>query len=211
MLRVDTRNPILRLGIHIYGWILGILIFVILAIWRKTLQIEGKSAVEKLIRGRYILAFWHEDLILYFLVFQNAKNQVWMNHPAWFMKPVHVLLYLNGVEFLVLGSSGNSGKEALQRVVEAVKAGSNSVVAVDGPAGPPKVMKPGALIMACEGNVPYYALNFKLTKFKRLGGWDKKRIPLPFSKVEINIGEKELMNNNFEITLDRLQKGLDSN
>lgn len=188
MIRVDTKNPLLAVLIGIYGWVLGLLFWIFCKIWSSTLQIKGAEERESLLESRYILVLWHEDLLLFFLSFPRLSNQIWMNHPAWFMKPIHVTLYLLGVRNLALGSSGNSGKEALATVVEGIKAGMNTVVAVDGPAGPPKQSKPGAILMAQQTGIPFRRLSYTYEKHYRLGGWDKKVIPTLFSKVCIQIG-----------------------
>ena len=46
-----------------------------------------------------------------------AKPYVWMNHPAWYMKGIHLYLRLMGVRALVMGSSGHGGRRALEGVV----------------------------------------------------------------------------------------------
>ena len=209
MLRVDTKNPIMAVLIGLYGWLFGILFWVFCKSWSLTLKLKGKEERDKLLDSRYVLVLWHEDLILFFLSFPKLSNQIWMNHPAWFMKPIHVTLYLLGVRNLALGSSGNSGKEALAKVVKCVRAGMNTVVAVDGPAGPPKVMKPGAILMAQQTGVPLRSLSYTCERYYRLGGWDNKLIPKLFSKVEVHVGPPMLIGPDEEITqafMDKLLK-----
>ncbi len=48
----------------------------------------------------------------------DRASHAWMQHPSWYMKPVHVLLRLLGVERIILGSTGHSGREAAEHVVE---------------------------------------------------------------------------------------------
>ncbi len=207
ILRVDTPNLLFRLFINLYGWSIGLFSYLLLYVWRKTLKVSGQPEADRLLSQRYVLALWHEDLILYFLIFNRVHNQVWMNHPAWFMKPIHVLLYLGGMKDLVLGSSGNSGKQALEKVVQDLKNGKNTVVAVDGPAGPPKVMKPGALLMARNSGLPFVSLNFNSPNHKRIGSWDRKRVPMPFSKVEVVLGKPQILPPDVEITEEMLKAG----
>ena len=200
MLRVDTKNPFIFILIWIYGWFFGIFFWSLCKLWSLTLRIDGKESRDELLQSSYVMVLWHEDLILFFLTFPKLSNQIWMNHPAWFMKPIHVTLYLLGVRNLALGSSGNSGKEALTKVVQALGKGMNTVVAVDGPAGPPKVMKPGAILMAQQSGVPIRSLSYTCSKYFRLGGWDFKVVPKLFSRVEVEIGAPVFIQAGQEIT-----------
>ena len=209
MLRVDTKNPIFAVLIGLYGWIFGILFWGFCKCWTLTLKLKGTEERDTLLDSRYVLVLWHEDLILFFLSFPKLSNQIWMNHPAWFMKPIHVTLYLLGVRNLALGSSGNSGKEALIKVVESVRSGMNTVVAVDGPAGPPKVMKPGAILMSQQTGIPLRSLSYTCERYYRLGGWDYKLVPKLFSKVEMHLGPPIHIGAENEITqtlMDKLLK-----
>jgi len=62
-----------------------------------------------------------------FAVFNKVNNQAWLNHPAWYMKPIHVLLHLTGVEHICLGSSGNNGMAALENVIGYLKQGYSTL------------------------------------------------------------------------------------
>jgi lysophospholipid acyltransferase (LPLAT)-like uncharacterized protein len=56
-----------------------------------------------------------------------------MQHPTWYMKPSHVMLRFIGVKKITLGSSGYSGKEAADQLVEYLKKGYSTVILPDGP------------------------------------------------------------------------------
>ncbi len=117
-----------------------------------------------------------------------TRRDVWMNHPAWFMKPIHIILRWKGVEHIVLGSSGNAGREAKERVDDYLRSGYSTCMAVDGPAGPPLVMKHGALQMALATGVPIICLEYIPQKQWVLGfTWDKKVVPVPFTKTTIKV------------------------
>jgi lysophospholipid acyltransferase (LPLAT)-like uncharacterized protein len=61
-----------------------------------------------------------------------------MTHPAAHMKPVHTLLQLMGLNKLLLGSSGEEGKQAVNQLARLVKNGWSTTISPDGPAGPPR-------------------------------------------------------------------------
>jgi lysophospholipid acyltransferase (LPLAT)-like uncharacterized protein len=131
---------------------------------------------------------------VYFAAFSSVKKQVWMNHPAWYMKPVHVLLRLTGVEHICLGSSGNGGKEALENVIMYLNEGFSTTIASDGPAGPPAILKPGVLWMSRDAGVPVVPLRFSCSHASRAAGWDRKNIPGLFSKITVHVGESIFVN-----------------
>ena len=139
---------------------------------------------------------WHKDLALYFSVFNKVQKQAWLNHPAWYMKPIHVLLHLTGVEHICLGSSGNNGKAALEKVMGYLKQGYSTMVAIDGPAGPAYQLKPGILWMSRDAQIPVVPLRFSCNSGFRLGGWDKKFVPFLFSEITVTVGPKIQVNEN---------------
>ena len=171
-----------------YGYSLGILLYLFCKYVNttRTIQFAGSEMPKN---KPVVYCIWHKDLVLYFSVFNSVKKQVWMNHPAWYMKPVHVLLHLTGVEHICLGSSGNSGKQALENVIRFLKNGYSTTVACDGPAGPALKMKPGVLLMSCEAQIPVVPLRFHSAKKFRWGGWDKKEMPFLFSTITVHVGE----------------------
>src|SRR3954464_10880999 len=142
MLRVDNIPWHLKPFFLAYGYSIGMLMFLWARLIKATCTIKfAGAALPK--DAAVVYCIWHHDLLPYFAVFSKGNKQVWMNHPAWYMKPVHVLLHLTGVEHICLGSSGNSGKEALANVTSYLKQGYSTTIASDGPAGPPQELKPG--------------------------------------------------------------------
>ena len=134
----------------------------------------------------HIHAFWHQDLPLYFIAHsKNPKHKIiWMQHPKWYMNPIHFLLWWSNIE-IAYGSSGNSGQKALDKIISCLKNGYSSALNPDGPKGPPKQVKKGIVIMSLESGAPIQVVNFKCNCFINLPSWDEKVIPLPFSKITI--------------------------
>ncbi len=116
----------------------------------------------------------------------------------WVMKPIHNWLQLSRVKELALGSTGNSGKEALQKVIAFLKNGYSTLITPDGPAGPPHILKTGVLQMSIESGVPVVPLKIIPSCYFTIPTWDKKRIPLPFSLIRV-IYEKPILVNNENI------------
>lgn len=188
MLRVDNIPWYLKPFFWLFGYGIGVFYFVYSWLMHATCKIKFTGAPIPQ-SSAAVYCIWHKNLLLYFTVFPKVKKQVWMNHPAWYMKPVHVLLYLTGVEHICLGSSGNSGKAALEKVIAFLKQGYSTTVACDGPAGPPQELKPGVLFMSRDAGVPVIPLHFSCSRGRRIGGWDRKFAPSLFSEITVTAGE----------------------
>lgn len=93
------------------------------------------------------------------------------------------------------GSSTRGGKKAMVEIVKNMKKGFPGAITVDGPKGPPQVVKPGIIEIArlCHCAIlplsPYAKTNWVFKK-----SWDQFRIPKPFSKIVVVIGEPIYIN-----------------
>lgn len=185
--RVDNIPLILKPFFLLYAYTLAFVSYALLIFTNLTCQIKKKGNNYK---GNAVYAIWHENLLLYFTVYLRYKEPyIWMNHPLWYMKPVHLILKLAGVRKIFLGSTGHGGKRALENVVAYLKNGHNTLVACDGPAGPYKQLKYGVLEMSKQANVPVIAIKFTASKYFTLPGWDRKRIPYPFTTISVEYQE----------------------
>jgi len=86
-----------------------------------------------------------------------------MQHPFWFMKPIHLFLRFTGVKRIILGSTGHSGREAAEEVVEYLKKGYSTVLLPDGPSGPPFVAKKGLFHISLQSQVSIVPMQFKVS------------------------------------------------
>lgn len=210
MKRVDNIPIHLQPLFLFYGYVFGLLMYLFVKFIKLTcrLQFTGYTVPPG---APVVYCIWHRDLVNYFAVYNRVQKQAWMNHPAWYMKPVHVLLGLTGVQHICLGSSGNSGKQALENVLVFLKRGYSTTVACDGPAGPPRQLKPGVLLMSRHAQLPVVTLRFSCSRYIKLGGWDQKIVPCPFSKITIHVGEPvQVTADNMELAADVVVGGLNS-
>ncbi len=89
----------------------------------------------------------------------------------------------------VRGSKGKKGAvEATMQMISILKSGENCAMMVDGPKGPPRVVKDGVIKIAKMAGVPivpiyWYSKNFTFAKFP---SWDEMRSPV-FATNLINL------------------------
>ncbi len=103
-----------------------------------------------------------------------------------------------GVNELAYGSSGNKGKVALERVNAQLGNGYSTMINPDGPAGPTKKLKPGVLIMAKETGVPIIPVTMDTNPKWVMDTWDKKKQPLPFSRITVQYHEPIYITDQFD-------------
>ena len=139
----------------------------------------------------------------------DRASQAWMQHPVWYMKPIHVLLRLMGVKKIILGSTGHSGRDAAELLADDLRKGYSTVLNPDGPHGPAFVLKKGILHLSLKSGVPVVALRFSSSSFHELKTWDRKKFACPFSTIEIKFGTPiHVTNDNFEYAHDLIEREL---
>jgi len=206
---VNEVPLILKPIFYLYGYGIPSLGFIYCLIVHLTSKIVyiGKEQLNE--RSNYIFCFWHTFIFLYFTVFLHNRLHVWMQHPTWLLKPSHVMLRFIGVRKIVLGSSGHSGKEAADQLVEYLKKGYSTVLLPDGPSGPPFQMKKGALHISLQSNVPIVPMRFQTTNSFEIPYWDRRKWPLPYSTITVEYGEPiQITKDNFEMAYDIISKSL---
>ncbi len=91
----------------------------------------------------------------------------------------------------IRGSSSRRGKEALKEMIEGVKTYRVGAHIVDGPQGPPRVIKAGLITLAQQTGAAIIPGYIAYENPHVFGSWDRFMIPKPFSRVLIRIGPLE--------------------
>lgn len=135
---------------------------------------------------QYIYCIWHSNVSPSFPVLVRLdRPHIWMNHPAAYMRPLHIVLGWMGVERLILGSTGNDGVAAAQELTQILKRGVHSTLILpDGPSGPRGHLYKGVLHISQNSGVPILPIRVKTSKSLWTNTWDKKRYPYPFSTIQ---------------------------
>ena len=193
--RVDTLPGSLKPLVHLYGYGLGLLMFAYYAAQRLTVRVRIDGAGHLDPEANYIFCHWHSTIPLAFQCSiphlpraLAARPHAWMQHPLWYMKPIHVLLRLIGVRKIVLGSTGHDGRRAADELVRRLQAGYSTWLFPDGPAGPPRVIKRGILHIAAQSEVPIVPLRLRASRCVRTHTWDRKQFAVPLSTIWVRIG-----------------------
>jgi len=205
------------LGIHFVKYVINVLLQTLRITEVRNMQFEVLEKENK----NYVLAFWHGTMLLPWYLKKNKNFYTIISKSKDGEILSRVLTSWNyNVE---RGSSSKGGSEVLSVLVEKAKSGSSISITPDGPRGPEKELKAGAVIIAKKADVPLVLLGVGISKKVKLSSWDKFQIPYPFAKVsavysepifidkDLSYQETDEMINKASKELNSLQKQAEQN
>ena len=174
---------------YLYGYGISFLVFIYFVVVHLTSKIEiiGKENLKD--SANHIICFWHSFIFLYFTVFLKHHRYAWLQHPTWYMKTSHVMLRYVGVRKIILGSTGHTGREAANQLIEYLKDGYSTVLLPDGPSGPSFQMKKGVFHISMQSNVPIQPVRFYSSTSIEVKNWDRIKCTIQLSTITVEYGE----------------------
>jgi lysophospholipid acyltransferase (LPLAT)-like uncharacterized protein len=178
-----------------------------------TCRLDGAVTQEQV-----VLAFWHE----YNLAASVAawRTRRWRFHVSFstqtfrgqVMTAMLASLATGSVPLPAEGERSSAARLSLE-LARLGREGASPVVSPDGPFGPYRRAKPGALVVARESGLPILPWAIAVRPALRMPGrWDRHVVPLPFSRLRVvegepmTVGERERL----RPLLARLQAELDA-
>lgn len=166
-----------------------------------------------------IFAFWHDQIFVAsaFLagdLIRSGHRIALMISPSFDGELVTRTLRRFGFT-VVRGSASRQGARALRAIYRSIRReGESPVLQPDGPKGPQFRAKAGTITLAQTTGLPVVPLAFRTGSGLRLGSWDRMQIPLPFSRVDVVIGNaldvpRELSNDERDAACLALEERLD--
>jgi lysophospholipid acyltransferase (LPLAT)-like uncharacterized protein len=163
--------------------------------WTCRVRVEGSEQLDAALRDHpaCIPTVWHEQLVgaTGFLVdsFRERERAL-----AFLVSPSvdgdlveRVVLRARGL--VVRGSASRSGVKALRDLYRLMrKQGASPLFAPDGPTGPARSCKSGAVLLSQLSGMPILPIAVAARGALRLPTWDSLRVPLPFTRVVVHIG-----------------------
>lgn len=170
---------------------LPFLIWLVYSAWSKTWRVrlsqfdEFNRAIAE--RRTVVFAHWHGDEVALLPIIIAARAAV-MTSTSKDGELMTSVLARMGVR-ASRGSSTRGGASALRGLLRLVRGGCNPSVAVDGPKGPYRRVKPGVLEISRILNAPIIPVACACSNaFVFRKAWNKTFLPLPFARVEIVCG-----------------------
>ncbi|MFA9453131.1 MAG: lysophospholipid acyltransferase family protein [Candidatus Aminicenantaceae bacterium] len=134
-----------------------------------------------------ILMIWHGRLFITPYFFRN-RGIMPMISPSGDGELLVKLASGWGYKFL-RGSGSHSMLRAWAILKKELAAGGEVVIVPDGPKGPGKQVKPGALKLSQVSGAPIVPFSFSAARRKILGSWDEFLLPWPFQRLVAIYGE----------------------
>ena len=135
----------------------------------------------------YIVSFWHGRILPLSLYFRGRGIVVITSENfdgEWIARIIARLGYGTA-----RGSSSRNARAATLQLVRDVRAGRSAAFTLDGPRGPARVAKPGAVWLAGATGAPLLPIHAECERSWELRSWDRSHIPKPFSAVHMVVGE----------------------
>jgi hypothetical protein len=207
MARSAASNP--PQTVRWWHWLWVAPLALVFRLWLSTLKVaaaKGFREVEELHGGPSILVLWHDRLF-----FVPVITQRYLRRPSYALVSASkdggwltAFYSLMGIR-CARGSSSGRGMEALISLAKAVRAGGHAGITPDGPKGPRREFKPGALQLARLTGRPLMLLGIRYHAAWRLRSWDNFALPVPFSRVELTLeAAGQLVDEENEIACSRL-------
>jgi lysophospholipid acyltransferase (LPLAT)-like uncharacterized protein len=146
-------------------------------------------------QGQVVLAFWHEYNLAAAVASHRLRRH---NHHVSFstqafrgrvMSAMLAALDAGSVELPAEGQRSEAARLSLE-LARLGREGASPVVSPDGPFGPYRLAKPGALIVARDAGLPLQPWAVAIRPAWRLRGrWDRHLLPLPFCRLRVEEAE----------------------
>lgn len=171
--------------------LIGILGKWILWVWIKStrMKVLGESKYKELRRQKKpaIILIWHGKIFLAPYFFRKREIMPLIS-PSEDGEIIAQIVSRWGYKVL-RGSSSHSIIRAWGEMRRELKRGGQVIIVPDGPRGPDREMKPGALKLARDTGAYLIPFTFSSSKKKILRSWDNFLIPKPFSRVVVMFGD----------------------
>ena len=165
---------------------------VVMRLWTRSLRFHCGADVQAVIDaglGPAVLILWHNRLFVapeFFRRFMPERKLAAIisasGDGAWLAGLFEQL----GIR-PIRGSRHGRAAQAFREMIQTSRAGYSIGVTPDGSRGPMYDMKAGASTLALRTGAPILLLSYNFSKAWRANSWDRFYIPMPFSRVEVQI------------------------
>lgn len=133
-----------------------------------------------------VFVFWHAHLVPLIHVHRGEGIVTLVSDHADGEYLTRVIRHLG--YGAVRGSTTRGGARGLRGLIRAARRGRDLALTPDGPRGPARVFKPGALAVAQATGLPVVPMAVAATRSWSLRSWDDLLVPTPLSTVCIAYG-----------------------
>lgn len=151
--------------------------------WIRREIVEGLVA-----RGQqYVMAFWHSRLLLMRYAYSGRRLAAVISAHGDGELIARTMARFGHAA--VRGSSTRGGSRAMRDALRFARDGGDLAITPDGPRGPARRAKIGAIEMARWTGLPILPISLAARPARELGSWDGFEVPVPFARVAVAYGE----------------------
>jgi lysophospholipid acyltransferase (LPLAT)-like uncharacterized protein len=156
--------------------------------WRfREVDSNGRPATGRYRAGKGIYALWHAQQLPLTLRHRTENIAVIVSQHR---DGEIISRMVEGIGYRTIrGSSTRGGSEALHEFARAASEGHSLAITTDGPQGPPRQCKPGAVLAAARTGFPVVPAAAAAIHAWTFNSWDRFFIPKPGSIVYLSYGE----------------------
>jgi hypothetical protein len=133
--------------------------------------------------------FWHAGLLPLTYAHRGTGGAVLISRHADGELIARTIEHLGFVT--ARGSSTRGGGRGMLDLLARAAEGRDIGITPDGPRGPARRFKPGAIRLASRSGVPLVPIGVAARHERRLRSWDRFRLPAPFTRVALVYGPAE--------------------
>ena len=163
-------------------------LFVLLR-WTLRWRGEGREHLSRLAAHGHppIVGFWHGRILAGMYFFRNQGIVVLTSQNfdgEWIARIITKFGFGTA-----RGSSSRNSTSALREMIRHVRAGRGAAFTLDGPRGPARRAKSGAVWLASATGCPIVPFHVEADRAWTMKSWDGSQIPKPFSTVSLVLAE----------------------
>lgn len=145
---------------------------------------EGLEHLRGLQGKGFIYAFWHQRQAFFTWTHRGSKlAPTVLVSRSRDGELIARAMRLSGIAS-VRGSSSRGASSAARELLEVLASGRPVGITPDGPKGPAREVKPGALYLALKSGCPILPIANALSRTLTIArAWDRFQVPLPFSRA----------------------------
>ncbi len=169
---------------------LGNVLWLFITLMCFTLRKRVRGDAEKLRSTQSIVALWHNSIFVPCYFYRYViRGKVCMSMLTSASKDGTMLSTIaeNYGMRTVRGSTHRRGAAGFADMLRELRGGTSMCITPDGPKGPLYHCHPGVIKLASMSRIPITPLRIKFGACLRTPTWDRFHIPLPFSRVELEI------------------------
>lgn len=170
--------PLVALVIRVY---LGLCRVV--TVQGETVQADAVARSE----GRAVFATWHQRMLFLARYFSRRRLTVMISQSRDGEYGARIAGRLGFDN--VRGSSTRGGIRALRKLSALLARGARAGILADGPQGPARVAKIGAVLLARDAAAPLIPVVWAADRCWVVNSWDRYMIPKPFARVAVCYGQ----------------------